>query len=388
MQNGMMWIALLTAILFSLSGVLTLWAQITKKEALRNFGLYAITLLGPITLGICWKAQMQLMAADAVFWGRLMAGDASKVWAIGSLGLIAGTGLALGALAVQDKAKGIAVSAAAFALVWIVLYLHPTPHYVPMPSWVDKLIWFALTVGGAVFCGIVYVKFQPLLKVFQIPVSMVAGLIPWVALAYPLSLYQVSTPVDLAALEPADQIAAVGCLSCHSMNGAGYPHPGGGLESVASRKEDVIRAFLAEPSVDNAKRFGIRENPTGEMAGVHLSDTEVDTLTEALKALFPLQPPSKLGPGWDRVETVLTEKTCLACHSLKGEGAPQGGIGGPLENAAKLPLETLVDWLKEPTAEKATVLKISESPTGAMTSFAIPDDQAQEVASWLQTLAE
>ncbi|MBN2328935.1 MAG: c-type cytochrome [Candidatus Omnitrophica bacterium] len=388
MMNELLWIALFGAILFTCSGLLTIWAHFKKKDLLRNMGLYAVTLLGPITLGVCWKAQMQLMEADGVIWARLMSGDASIVWAIGSVGLIAGAGLALGALSLLERAKGIYVGALAFALLWVVIFLHPTPHYVPMPAWLDKLIWFALLVGGAAFCLTIYMKYRSYLKLFQLPVIIAAGLFPILALAYPAALVQVSRPLDLSQLPPDQQIKQMGCLSCHSMKGEGYPIPGEGLESVASRKEDVVRAFLADPSAENALKFGIRTNPTGDMAGVRLRDSEVDILTEALKSLFEVQPPSKLGPGWDHVEAILVEKTCLACHTYAGEGAPQGGIGGPLENASAFQEETLVEWLKKPSAENAVALKIRETPMGAMEIFALPEEQAKEAAAWLKSLAQ
>lgn len=386
MSNGLSWIALFGAILFTLSALFSLWAHFKRKETLRNPGLYAVTLLGPITLGICWKAQSQMMLDNAVVWGRLMAGDVAGIWRIGSLGLIAGTGLALGALSLIDRAKGIFPGAIALALLWIVLFLHPTPHYVPIPAWLDKLVWFGALVGGAAVCLVIYLKFQSHLAIFKTPMILMAGVFPLLAAGYPVALISVSSPVDLASLVPEAQIEAIGCLACHSMNGIGYPVPGEGLESVASRKEDTIKAFLAEPTAENAKTFGIRANPTGLMVGVHLSDAEVNTLTEALKSLFALQPPSKLGPGWERVETVLAEKTCLACHSLKDEGAPQGGIGGALENSSKLPKEVLVEWLLKPSAENAVKLKIRETAMGAMESFALPQEQADEVAAWLKSL--
>ncbi|MFB3788292.1 MAG: c-type cytochrome [bacterium] len=393
MNNILYGIALTGAILFSAAGALVLWALRSGKKPVRQGALVLIPLLGSITLGAMWAAQADFRANDTLFWARLMSGDVSTFWALGSLGLIAGSGLALGALSLQDKAKGIFLGAIAFALSWYVVYLHPTPHYVPIPPGIDReladnLAWFALMVGGAVFCVLVYLKFQPYLKVFEIPVTLIAGVFPLLGILVPVSCVMAGRPLDLAALDARARIDALGCLSCHTIGGVGFSHPGEGLESVASRKEDTLRAFLLDPSADSAKRLGIRESPLGEMAGLRLSEEQVTLVMEALKSLFPMQPPSKLGPGWERVETVLTEKTCLACHTLKGEGAPDGGIGGPLENAAHFSEAVLVEWLKEPSAAKAIELKIRESPMGAMTTFALPEDLAKEVAAWLQTLGE
>lgn len=388
MPNGLLWIALSGTILFSLMGLLTLWAHAAKKESLRNADLCAITLLGPISLGICWIVQMQLMKDHTVFWGRLMSGDASKVWAIGSLGLIAGTGFALGALSLQksSKAAGVFLGSFAMMLSWIVLYLHPTPHYVPMPAWQDKLVWFALLVGGSAVCLIIYIKFHAQLKFLKAPATYIAGIFPLVALGYPLAIGQALTPLDLGQMQPTEQIHTMGCLSCHTMNGVGFSKPGEGLESVASRSEEDVRAFLAAPNSENAKKFGIRANPTGAMAGVHLNESEVNALTDALKTLFALKPPSQMESGSEQVKAILTEKTCLACHTLKGEGAPQGGIGGPLEEGAKLSEETLVEWLKKPSAVNATALKIRETPMGAMESFSLSEEQAKLLAAWLKSL--
>jgi len=386
-------IALAGAILFSVSGALVLWAHWSGKKSVRQGALVLLPLLGPITLGAMWAAQVHFRTNDTLFWARLMSGDVSTLWALGSLGLIAGSGLALGALSLQDKARGIFLGAVAFALSWYVVYLHPTPHYVPIPPGIDReladnLAWFVLMIGGAVFCVLVYLKLQPYLKVFEVPVILAAGALPLLGILIPVSCFLAERPVNLAALDARARIESLGCLSCHTIGGVGFPHPGEGLESVASRKEDTLHAFLLDPSAGSAKRLGIRDTPLGEMAGLRLSEEQVTLVMEALKSLFPVQPPSQLGPGWERVETVLTEKTCLACHTLKGQGAPDGGIGGPLENAAHFSEATLVEWLKEPSAAKALELKIRESPMGAMTTFALPEDLAKEVAAWLKTLGE
>lgn len=393
MNNLFFGIALAGAILFSVCGLLVLWALFRGNSRGRQVGLLLIPLLGPMTLGAMWIAQVQFRATETLIWARLMSGDASTLWALGSLGLIAGSGLALGALSLQDKAKGIFLGAIAYALSWYVVYLHPTPHYVPIPPGVDRdladdLAWFVLMAGGAAFCVLVYLKFQPYLKMFEYPVTFIAGVIPLLGILMPASCLMASRPLDLAALDARARIESLGCLSCHTIGGVGYPDPGEGLESVASRKEDTLRAFLLDSSAGNTKRLGIREEPSGDMAGLRLTEEQVDFVMEALKTLFPVQPPSQLGPRWERVETVLAEKTCLACHTLKGQGAPDGGIGGPLENSAQFSEEVLVEWLMEPSAAKAVELKIRETPMGAMVSFALPVDLAKEVAAWLKTLGE
>ncbi|MBZ0254599.1 cytochrome c, partial [bacterium] len=155
---------------------------------------------------------------------------------------------------------------------------------------------------------------------------------------------------------------------------------------VASRTEDVVLAFMSNPNAANAKELGIRENPTGQLAGVVLSAKEVALITEAMTTLFEIKPPAGLGSEFERVEVLLTEKTCMACHTLAGEGAPDGGIGGPLESAADMDLEILTAWLIEPTFENATKFKLRDFVTGAMASFALPEEDAKLMAQWIKTL--
>ncbi len=211
-------IALGGAILFSVSGALVLWAQWSGKKSVRQGALVLLPLLGPVTLGAMWAAQAHFRMNDTLFWSRLMSGDVSTLWALGSLGLIAGSGLALGALSLQDKARGIFLGAVAFGLSWYVVYLHPTPHYVPIPPGMDRevadnLAWFVLMVGGAVFCLLVYLKLQPYFKVFEIPVTLIAGVFPLLGILMPVSCVLAGRPLDLAALDARARIDSLGCLS-------------------------------------------------------------------------------------------------------------------------------------------------------------------------------
>ena len=385
MPNYLVWIVLLFSVLFLLSGITTLYAQWMHETRLRRMGLYALVGLGPATLGLCWVAQMQLMHHQTLLWARLMAGDTSDLWSLGSVGLIIGAGLALGALSLQRRVPGLGPGAVVFALIWIVVYLHPKPHDVPLPDWLDRLIWLLLLAGGAGLCLLIHTRYQHRLERFKSWVVHGAGIVSLLATAYPMSLVHAAGSLDLSSLDAQARVRAPGCLACHSLNGEGYPDPGGPLESAASRKEDTIRAFLAAPTAENAQRFGLRDHPTGRMAGVHLNATQVDQLTKALQSLITLQPPSQLGPGWARAEQILNEKHCLACHTVNHRGAPQG-IGGPLEHAADHSEVTLVTWLENPTAETAKRLNLRQNPTGAMATLALPEPQAQEMARWLKSL--
>ena len=139
------------------------------------------------------------------------------------------------------------------------------------------------------------------------------------------------------------------------MGDYGYPDPGGGLESVASRTEDVVLAFMAEPTAEKAQELGIRENPSGLMAGVQLSEEEAKLTTEALKSLFEIQPPSMLGPGTEQVEAILMDPahTCLACHSIREKAHRMAAWVVP-EESHRLGKDALVKWLREPSYLNAT----------------------------------
>lgn len=388
MQNSLLWLVQLGLVLFVLGGALAIGGMFGKRDGLRQIGLIMMAVIGPVTLYLCWRVQLYFRVEDAVYWSRLMAGQESLAWGIGSLGLIAGSGFAVGALAFGERTKAVYIGAILLAVSWYIVYLHPTPHYVPMPPWADKLVWFVLLAGGAGVCVFVYKKYQEKLKLFAKPFVIAAAILALLATSMMAAHDLAKEPIDLVNLEPAERITAMGCLSCHQMGEEGREDPGGNLASVASRTEDVVIAFMKNPDGETAKELNIRENPTGEMAGVKLTPSEVDSISEALFALFEVKPPSTLGPGNEDIEAILMDEkyTCLACHTINGEGAPDGGLGGPLEQSSKHSLETLVEWLQAPTVENATKLKIRETPMGAMTPFALPEEDAKKVANWLKKL--
>lgn len=387
MRHVLLWIVQIGIVLHLAAALAALGGVFGKRKALQNSGLFILALLGPIVLWLCWWNQLLFREQDAVFWGRLMAGDVAGVFRIGSVGLIVGSGLALGALSLVQRISILLYpSALIFASVWFIIYLHPTPHYVPIPEWLDKLVWFGCVIGGAAAALAVYHRLQDRFGGMDKPGAVAAALVSTLSLASLLAQDQALRPIDLAPLSAEARIKDMGCLSCHSIGNVGYPIPGGGLESVASRTEDVVLAFMKNPDAETAKELGIRTEPTGEMAGVRLTDEEARLLTEAMKELFEILPPSALGPGWENVERILEQNTCLACHSVYQDGAPGGGIGGPIEKAAILDKDVLTRWLIEPTLEMARELGISENPMGAMTAFALPEEEALEVAEWILTL--
>ncbi len=387
MNVSFLTLAQLGSFVFSVAAVVTLWAYWTQKQSVLKGSLLTLSLLGPVTLLFCWIAQDSFFDNGPVlYWARLMSGDVSSLWGLGSLGLIAGSGLALGALSLQDCTKGLWVGAVVLALTWFILLLHPTPHYVPIPAWLDKLVWLGVLAGGGAVCVFIHLKLKDLLKPFQGLATIAAGIVPLLALLNIAAYVSVSSPLDLASKTPANRIKAPGCLSCHSMNGEGYPDPGGGLESAGGRTPDTILAFLKEPTPEKAIELGIRQNPTGEMANLQLTPQDAELIKDALVELFKIEAPSSLAVEWEQVEPILTEKTCLACHSLGEEGAPGGGIGGPFKKASEFEMETLIAWLQEPSMDKAKELGIREQPIGAMASFALDEERAKLVASWLKSL--
>lgn len=404
MRDLLLWTTQLGIVIFILSGLAAILGRLKKKEWLHQGGLLIMAVIGPCTLFVCYEVQEMFRAEDAVFWSRLMAGDVSKIWGIGSLGVIAGSGFALGALALTSNSFALFVGAIFFACSWYVLYLHPKPHYVPFPAWLDKLIWFATIVGGAAACIFVFYKLRHILKLFLTPITLLAGILGLVSGSLIYSQIVAQRPLELSTMEPKDRILTMGCLSCHTMDERGYAEPGGPLELVASRSESTVRAFLQQPDKETAERLGIRNPATGEMAGVKLTDEQVELLTEALMSLLKTKTPpaqkkpneakpdetegAEAEPDEERVEAILAGKFCLDCHAVQGEGPPGGGLGGDLSQATTRSEAVLVEWLMEPTAEKAEELGIREDPSGSMANFALEQEDAEAVARWLKTLEE
>ncbi|MFH1737803.1 MAG: c-type cytochrome [bacterium] len=386
MNQGLLLAVELGTGIFGIAGLAVLLGCSFRIPCFRRTPLTVLTIVGPITLGLCWLVLLESRANETVFWARLMTGDASSMFAVGALGLVAGSGFALAALSLEKRFLQVCLGAFFFACIWIVLLLHPTPHDVPIPRWLDKAVWFFLLVGGAAACVVIFLRFKDRLSIFSIPLGLVAGALSLLSVFVFAAHHQAWQPLALDSLAPEERITNTGCLACHTMHREGRPEPGGGLESVASRTEDVVRNFLQEPDAESAKTLGIRETPTGEMAGVHLTPEQVDAFVDTLKSLFGLKSPVPSEAKSETVAAILSAKTCLACHSLAGEGAPQGGIGGPLEHAAEKDEEVLRAWLTNPTAENATKLKIRETPTGAMAAFKLTEEEASILVPWLRQL--
>ncbi len=373
-------------VLFAFGGLIILVGGFARKPLWKEIGALIAAIMGPLTLACCWFVLLDIRQNETVYWARLMAGDAADFFATGSLGLIVGSGLAVGVLSLENRLASLRVGAIFLALSWIFLFLHPTPHYVPIPGWLDKLVWFMVLVGGAGICVVVFRKLKDRLRSFSMPLFILAGIFPLLSLVTFSAHKQAQVFLDLGSMPMEQRLSMIGCLACHSMNGEGQSNPGGGLEAVTSRTEDDLRGFLLEPTDQNAKQFNIRENPTGDMAGVHLTPGQVNALLEALSKVYGFRQPVSKDVSMEGVESILAAKTCLACHSVGDRGAAGGGVGGTLEDAAKLGQETLRAWLLNPSADNAKQLGIRENPVGAMGNFALTEEEADVIVPWVLSL--
>ena len=115
-----------------------------------------------------------------------MAGDSSFPFAIGTLALIIATGAAVFCLALilkKDMRRGILyISFLFFLLIWLVRLLHPTPHYVPMPGWIDMLVWLIMilcTIGVCILISKLNIKIpSSVTKMFIIFTGILALALP------------------------------------------------------------------------------------------------------------------------------------------------------------------------------------------------------------------
>ncbi len=375
-------------LLFVLSGFLTIITTATGNQKWQRVHVIAIPVLAIILMFTYWYAQTGYRENDAVFWSRMMAGDGSKLLSFASLGLILSGGFALAAMSLGNRFTDLLIGAVCFVALWVIIYWHPTPHYVPLTETQDNIVWLALLAGAAAVCILIYIFLQKYLKSLRPIAAVLAGLTAMMPLTLVFAHVRTLTPVNLRPLSDVERIQTMGCLSCHTMNGMGQEVPGGAIESVASRNEDVVLAFMLEPTAEKAEELKIRSEATGEMAGVKLTEEEAKLLTEAMAGLFEVKPPTMLGPGNEHIETLLTQNNCLACHSVKGEGAPEGGLGKALEYAADRPYDIIVEWMMDPSREKAIELGIrgEMEAIGAMDGLALNREDAEAFAEWVRTL--
>ena len=113
---------------------------------------------------------------------------------------------------------------------------------------------------------------------------------------------------------------------------------------------------------------------------------QVNALLEALSKVYGFRQPVSKDVSMEGVESILAARSCLACHSVGDRGAAGGGVGGTLEDAAKLGQETLHAWLLNPSADNAKQLGIRENPVGAMGNFALTEEEADVIVPWVLSL--
>ncbi|MDZ7641086.1 MAG: c-type cytochrome [Desulfurivibrio sp.] len=373
-------------VFYLLAALLVLSAMAGRREGRGDSGLFLLTLLAPAVLWLCWWSQSQFFREiDTLFWSRLMAGDVAAIFRLGSGGLVFGALLATVALTLGRRTPPLYLSIPLLASIWPIMLLHPKPHYVPVPAWLDKLGWFMLLIGGGAALAVIHRRYRHDWAKWRRPVTILAALVALTASGSLLALNQATRPLDLASLSAKARISQMGCLACHSMGETGYPDPGGSLEATASRDQETLLQFLRNPDTATARALQIRSQPSGDMTGLHLTDSQARLLTEALREIFPPDA-AALGTKWSKVEAILDNNRCLACHSLDDRGAAGGGLGGPLEGAAQYEFELLQRWLMEPTPKTARQLGLTTTPTGAMASYALSEQEARLVATWLRSL--
>jgi len=381
MVGELLYLNEISLLLFLLSGLTLLSGGVSGKEKLSGKGAFGLAIFGPVSLILCWEILEGVREKNTLVWSRLMAGDSSETFAIGTLFLILNIGAAILCLALIKRGeakKGIFYAAVIiFFIIWIVRLFHPTPHYVPLPSWLDKLIWLIIILISIGVCFLV------LKSKIQIPHSWIKGFIIMTgiistAIPFPLiifSHYNSYSSIDIKSLLPVQRIENPGCLSCHTAKGKGFKDPGGALETIQSRSKETVVEFLKEPTKEKARALKIRENPTGQMSNVNLTDEQAELIGAGLFEYLGVKP--QLPELDDRqIKKIIEKHNCLACHSYQGEGPPEGGMGGAFEDSITGRSELLIkSWLKNPSAANAVKLGISEDPFGAMSDMILTDEE-------------
>ncbi len=344
----------------------------------------------PAYLTICWFGMLDARANDAVIWGRLMSGRPSALFGVSSAALIASTAIALvawswdGVFSKKSKNRHL-IAAIGPAVVWWVIWQHPVPHYVPMEEWMDDTVWALIFIAVIVGTALAP-KFLPSITNLA-PFAFWGSALLVLVLGIPLAVFahwQAGLKIDLREVPPVERFSAMGCLSCHSLNGEGYAEPGKELEGGCSRSRGALVDFLSKPTKKMAEELGIRSPATGEMAGVRLTEDEVEFLADAMNEICP--EPLKIEMP-QTVQAAFTRLACVACHTLQGEGAHNGGSGGPLDESGLRGADVLHAWFKEPTADNAKKLGIRETATGQMAFMLLTDEERDAVVNYLIELS-
>ena len=180
------------------------------------------------------------------------------------------------------------------------------------------------------------------------------------------------------------------CMGCHTILGEGAYYAPELTKVYERRGEAFIKAILKDPeSMYPGQR---------KMVNYHLSDKEIQDLTEFLKWIgtldlngFPPKPdlaraasPSATSGGKNSDLLVknsdrpnVFNQMCIACHSLDGQG---GQVGPALDGiGSRFDINYLTKWLENPQSIKAE---------SKMPKLPLSKEDVIELAAFLSTLKE
>lgn len=169
------------------------------------------------------------------------------------------------------------------------------------------------------------------------------------------------------------------CMGCHTIFGEGaYYAPE--LTKVMERRGEVfVRGMLRDPeSMYPGQR---------RMVQYDFSESEIDDLIAYLTWIgevdtngFPATPPlqGRLAPPVaEDGRPAMFEQTCIACHSVDGQG---GNVGPALDGVAdRFDEDYLARWLRDPQ---------SIVPETTMPQLGLNDVQIDELVTYLMTLSD
>ncbi|MBX7208980.1 MAG: c-type cytochrome [Verrucomicrobiaceae bacterium] len=190
------------------------------------------------------------------------------------------------------------------------------------------------------------------------------------------------------------------CMGCHTLFGEGAYYAPELTKSVERRGKEFLRIFLKDPE---AMFPGQRK-----MVNYHFSAEQIDDTIAFLDWCgkvdlngFPAKPPLQktivpvaaqqmVVTSTREVPAIFTEKTCLACHSLLGKGAPNMVMPNLKGEMVAVPSldevykrksrPDLVKWISNPQAIKPG------TPMPTLVPAVVSTAQVEEIADFLMSL--